>query len=241
MSELKLIVNNKPALFNLYLAKVSVSIRIMAMKMLFDLTNDEIGRVTKSSKNTIGELIKQNNVRDIDRNIYKQRNFTPELIYNLSIVLDLPHRYLADTNATYNMINSFVEYDRTTMESKPISELINDTLTQVKNTQDISRKIYGVKVKNDFFNYEKLYLNARVDIREKFFTVEIHLENEASIDYLGLLSLENTLKVKCEIYIRKAFLRENNKLYIVIPLDDSFKPRIEYLHKRFLWKNLLLP
>ncbi|MFJ7738786.1 hypothetical protein ACIQ2D_20970 [Lysinibacillus sp. NPDC097287] len=241
LNELRHIFNEKPTLFNLYLAKVSITIRVMAMKVIFDFTNEELGRIVKSSGTTIGEFIKQNNVRNINKNVYKQRNFLPELIYNLSIVLDLPHRYLADTNAEYKMINSFVEYDRTTIESKSLFELVDEIITKMKNSLDFRRTIYGVKVENDFFKFEKSFLNTRVDIREKFFTVEIHIENEASIEYSALFILESSLKVKSEMFIRKAILRENNKLYILIPLDDSFKPDILHLQERFLWRNLLLP
>ncbi|MGE7922684.1 hypothetical protein ACQKND_05835 [Viridibacillus arvi] len=103
-----------------------------------------------------------------------------------------------------------------------------------------NRNIYGAKIENEFLKYEKMFLNTRIDIRENFFTVEIHLENEASINYRELVKLESSLKLKSEIFIRNAFLRENKKLYILISIDDSFIPSITQLDERFLWRNMLL-
>lgn len=234
LSELKLIVNDKPDMFNLYLARVPVGMRINAMKAIFGLTNEEISRNTEFSKTRIGDFIRENN--DVESNKF----FSFKLIYQLSIIFDLPHRYFIDASPEYLMFNSFDEYERKLIKKLTLQDLIEETMTGLINKSRMSRDIFGVKIKNDFFDYENKYLNARVDIRKKFFTVEIHLENEASINYCELLKLENSIKMKNEIFIRNAFLRANKKIYISIAADDSYKPSIAHLNERFLWRNKLL-
>lgn len=240
LSELKLIVNDKPEMFNLYLSKVSVGYRIIAMKMIFSLSNEELARNTGYSKTVITDFVRENNELDKNYKVYKQRNFSFELIHDLSIVLDIPHRYIGDARAEFKMINSFVEYERTIIKQLSMQELIGNTIIEMKKKSRESRNIFGVKIKNEFFNYENIYLNARVDIREKFFTVELYLENDASINYRELFHLENSINMKNEIFIRNAFLRANKKLCISILIDDSFTPSVTYLCERFLWRNMLL-
>lgn len=51
--------------------------------------------------------------------------------------------------------------------------------------------------------------------------------------------LENSIGIKHEIFIRNAFLRDNKKLYILIPLNATLKPDVFYLPEEYLWRNVL--
>lgn len=234
LSELKLIVNDKPDMFNLYLARVPVGMRINAMKAIFALTNEEISRNTEFSKTRIGDFIRENN--DFESINF----FSFRLIYQLSIIFDLPHRYFTDVSPEYLIFTSFDEYERKVIKKLTLQNIVEETMTGLIKKPRWNRDIFGVKIKNDFLDYENKYLNARVDIRQKFFTIEIHLENESSINYHELLKLENSIKLKNEIFIRNAFLRANKKLCILIAINESFTPSVTYLCERFLWRNMLL-
>ena len=163
-----------------------------------------------------------------------------DVICRLAIVFDLPFRYLAHNYTEYEMIHSFSEYDALQVKTKNLQELIEEISLEIKSGIKSKRNIYGAKIVNDFFEAgRKTELYSRVDIRKEFFTIEIHFENEANINTRELLKLEELLGVKNEIYIRDAFLRDNKKLYILIPLVESLQHNVIYLQKEFLWRNVL--
>ena len=238
--ELKYIVNDNQYMLNEFLAKISIGLRCRAMKGLLNLTNRDIENFTNFRKSTIGYFISDNMLQNKDRDNESQRNTSIELIYDLAIIYDIPFRYLANNYTKYEMINTFEEYNTRKIKVKKLHEVIEEISVNIKNGFNKKRHFYGVKIINDFFDAgEKKFLYTRVDIREKFFIIEIHLENEANINSLELLKLEKLIGLKHEIYIRNAFLRNNKKLYILIPFDGTLKPDVIYLHKDFLWRNVL--
>ena len=238
--ELNHIVNDNHYMLNEFLAKVSIGLRCRAMKELFNLTNRDVECFIDFGKSSIGNFIKANMSFNKDSDIVSQRNTTLELIYDLAIIYDLPFRYLADPYTRYEMIYSFAEYNTPKIKVKNLLDLIEEILIEMKNKPRNKRNVFGVKIENHFFSAgEKKFLYTRVDIREQFFTIEIHLENHANINSLELLKLEGSIKVSNKIYIRDAFLRDNKKLYILIPLDDSLKTNVIYLQEEFLWRNVI--
>lgn len=109
-------------------------------------------------------------------------------------------------------------------------KLIEEVLIEMNQISRLKRRIFGVRIKNNFFDAgDSKHLCARVDIRENFFTIEIHLDNKANINYSELITLEESIGMKNEIYIRDAFFSK----------DNSIEQNIVYLNKRFLWRNVL--
>lgn len=240
LSELKYLINDNHFLLNEFLSNISIGLRCRAMKGIFNLTNGDIDHFIDFRKSSIGYFISENMLLNKDSEIVSQRNTSLELIYDLAIIFDLPFRYLADTYTKYEMMYSFAEYNTPKIKVKNLHELIEETLLEMNNVYENKRAIFGVKIVNDFFEAgEKKYLYTRVDIREEYFTIEMHLENEANINSSELLKLENSLGIKHEIFIRNAFMRDNKKLYILIPLNASLKPNVVYLDEEHLWRNVL--
>lgn len=232
--ELNYLVNDNHYMLNEFLSNISIGLRCVAMKGLFNLTDIDIETCVDFRKSSIGYFIKNNKMPE------KVVSTRLDVICRLSIVFDLPFRYLAHNYTEYEMVHSFSEYDALQVETKNLQELIGEILLEMKSGIKSKRNIYGVKIVNDFFKAgRKKELYSRVDIRREFFTVEIHLENEANINNPELLKLEKSLGVKNEIYIRNAFLRDNKKLYILIPLVEALQHNVIYLPKEFLWRNVL--
>lgn len=232
------IANKNPTMFNLFMAKVPVGIRITVMKEILKLNNREIASVAGSSKTAIGNFIKDFSSTEINEKITNVRNYSIGLFKDLSIILDLPYRYL-NPDAEFNMLNSFDEYERTSIEYKTLNEVIQEGNNKVKDSNG-GRYISGVKVKNDYFKNENNFLKTRLDIRNNYFSVEIHLENEASLNFTEIIKLQDKLNVRNMMYIRPSFLRPNYKLYIVITSNKSNrKPNIVHLDNEFYWRNVL--
>lgn len=240
LGEINYIINDNHFLLNEFLSIISIGLRCRVMKGILKLTNRDIDSFIDFRKSSIGYFINENMLLNKDSEIVSQRNTSLELIYDLAIIFDLPFRYLANTYTKYEMMYSFEEYNTPKIKVKNLQELIEETLIEMNNVDENKRTIFGVKIVNDFFEAgEKKYLYTRVDIKENFFTIEIHLENEANINSPELLKLENSVGVKHEIFIRNAFLRDNKKLYILIPLNASLKPNVVYLQEEYLWRNVL--
>lgn len=240
LGEINYLINDNHFLLNEFLSNISIGLRCRVMKGIFKLTNRDIDNFIDFRKSSIGYFISENMLLNKDSEIVSQRNTSLELIYDLAIIFDLPFRYLANTYTKYEMIYSFEEYNTPKIKVKNLHELIEETLLEMNNVNGNKRTIFGVKIVNNFFEAgEKKYLYTRVDIRENFFTIEIHLENEANINFSELLKLENSIGVKHEFFIRNAILRDNKKLIILIPLNASLKPNVLYLQEEYLWKNVL--
>lgn len=240
LGELNYIVNDNHYMLNEYLSNISIGLRCRVMKGLFNLTNRDVDNFIDFRKSSIGYFISENMSLNKDSEIVTQRNTSLELIYDLAIVYDLPFRYLANSYTKYEMIYSFAEYNTPKIKVKKLHNLIEEIIFKMTNETKNKRNIFGVKIENDFFEAGgKKYLYARVDLREKFFTIEIYLENEANINSLELLKLEKSIRMKNEIFIRDAFLRDKKKVYILISLDKAFKKNIIYLQDEFLWRNVL--
>ncbi len=231
--ELNYLVNDNVYMLNEFLSNISIGLRCNAMKGLFNLSDLDIENCVDFRKSSIGYFIKNNIMPD---NVISTRL---DVICRLAIVFDLPFRYLAHYTK-YEMLYSFAEYDALQIETKNLRLLIEEILLEAKSGIKSNRNIYGVKIVNDFFKAgRKTELYSRVDIRKEFFTIEIHLENVANINNPELLNLEKSLGVKNEIYIRDAFLRDNKKLYILIPFAEDLQHNVINLPKEFLWRNVL--
>lgn len=248
LNEVKFILNN-PITFNLFLSKISIGVRCMAMKTVFDLNNRQLVDIsyslsqTYNSKTTIGDFINDYLDNSISSNLNKKRTYDPELYYDLSIILDIPFRYLIDPVALYKMTGSFDEYDREKIKLYKFNDLIEELLMISKSMigNGNKRKILGVKIKKeDFFEFGE-DLKTRIDMRDRYFTIEIHIENESDLDFSKIIKLKNLIKAHCKVYIREGFLRENKKLVFLVILDDhSNIPDISYLRNEQLLENLLL-
>lgn len=230
LEEINYIVNHNDYMLNEYLSKLSIGLRCKAFKALLNLTDIEIEHCVDFRKSSIGYFISNNIMTD------KVISTRLDVICRLAIVFDLPYRYLVHHSIGYEMNYSFEEYDALQVQTKNLQELVEEILViGYKN----KRNIFGVKIINDFFKAGgKKELYTRVDIREGFFTIEIHLENLANINNPELLRLEKSLGVKNEIYIRNAFLRDNKKLYILIPFNETIQHNVNYLQSEFLWRNI---
>ncbi|MDN4607169.1 hypothetical protein [Sporosarcina highlanderae] len=219
LSELNYIVNDNQHMLNEFLSKISVGLRCRAMKGIFKLTNRDLEVMSGFGKSAIGYFIQDNMELNKDSIVMAQRNTSLEMLNNLAIILDLPFRYLAYQCTKYQMINDFSEYNTPKIKVRNLYHLIEETLFELKNEPKKKRNIFGVRIENEFQTGENKYLNTRVDIREKFFTIEIHLENHANLNSVDLINLEGALDKSNEIYIRDAFLRDNKKLCILILTD----------------------
>lgn len=240
LKELKYIVNNNQYLLDEFLSIISIGLRCRAMKGLFDLIDDEIASFIDFSSSQISHFIRRNMEYNSESQLISNRTTSLEMIYDLAIILDLPLRYLENTSTEYEMINSFTEYKTPKVKKTNLNKLIEEILIEMNQKSRLKRRIFGVRIKNNFFNAgDSKHIFARVDIREKFFTIEMHLENKANINYSELLKLEESIGMKNEIYIRDSFLRANQKLYILISLEDNKEQNIVYLNKDFLWRNVL--
>lgn len=241
LKELKYIVNNNQYFLDGFLSFISVGLRCRAMKGLFDLIDDEIALFIDYSSSQISHFIRKNMEYNRESKVISQRATSLEMIYDLAIILDLPLRYLENTSTDYEMIKSFTEYKTPKINKMNLNILIEEILIEINQKSRLKRRIFGVRIKNNFFDAgNSKYLCTRVDIREKFFTIEIHLDNKANINYPELKKLEESIGMKNEIFIRDAFLRTNQKLYILISIDDDDNwQNIIYLNKDFLWRNVL--
>ncbi|QFG00366.1 hypothetical protein PB01_17000 [Psychrobacillus glaciei] len=240
LKELKYIVNNNQYLLDGFLSIISIGLRCRVMKGLFDLIDDEIELFIDFSSSQISDFIRKNLEYNRESQVISQRTTSQEMIYDLAIVLDLPSRYLENTSAEYEMINSFTEYKTSKIKKMNLNGLIGEILFEMNQTSRLKRRIFGVKIKNNFFDAgNSRHLFARVDIRENFFTIEMHLVNKANINYPELKKLEESVGMKSEIFIRDAFLRTNQKLCILISIEDNKDQNIVYLNKDLLWRNVL--
>ncbi len=228
--ELNYLVNDNDYMLNEFLAKASIGLRCNAMKGLFNLTDLDIESCIDFRKSSIGYFIKNNIKPD------KVISTRLDVICRLAVVFDLPYRYLIHHSIGYEMNFSFEEYEALQVQTKNLQELVEEILV---NGNKNKRNIFGVKIINDFFKAGgKKELYTRVDIRKGFFTIEIHLENLANINNPELLRLEKSLGVKNEMYIRSAFLRDNKKLCILIPFNETIQHNVNYLQSEFLWRNI---
>ncbi|MFJ5792690.1 hypothetical protein ACIP9G_21755 [Lysinibacillus sp. NPDC093197] len=240
LKELKFVVNDNPNFLDEILSIISIGLRCRAMKGIFNLIDDEIALFIDFSSSQLSHFIRKNMANNKESKLLSERSTSLEMIYDLAIILDLPLRYLVNTSTEYEMTNSFAEYKTPKITKKNLYVLIEEILFEMKLKSRLNRRIFGVKIINEFFNAgNSKYLYARVDIREKFFTIEIHLENKANVNYPELIKLEKSIKMKNEIFIRNAFLRQNQKLCILISIDGIFDQNILYLHRDFLWRNVL--
>jgi len=239
--EIKHLLNANNFIFDTYLTKLTIGVRCLVMKSIFDLDDRELLEISQSynSKTSISKFIKSNFTRESEDHTIKKPQFKIELLYDLAIILDIPFRYLANSNAMFDYIDSFEEYDRYNILRVNFKELIEDATSKSKVMVGEQREIYGVKVKqDDFLLLGEGVLNARVDIRAKYLTIEIHIKNEAHLKYPLILKLQRLVNNRSRIYIRDAFLRLNKKLIFLIIIDDSFIPEINYLNNEFLVDNL---
>lgn len=239
LREITLLINENPNILNLFLSKVSIGVRCLAMKTIFDLTDRQIEDNVSNVRSVVGDFIKGN--LEIEMNEYPKsislRNFSAELIRELSIIYDLPYQYLADQYAEFKLKNSFEEYERTNIKKSTLREIINESILEMKEKR-VNRKIFGVKLENSFIEHLNVkHFNARIDIRKQFFTVEVFLENIQVIEMTTLMTIRNILNgldVSGEIYYRDAFLRDNKKLILLIWVDENF------LKPYYLQEHLLL-
>ena len=231
-----------PDMLNLFLGQTSIGVRCMVMKVVFDLTDRQLERIIGRARSTITDFIKENLIINSDTNDNSQRNFSSKMIRELSIIFDLPYRYLSDSQAEYNLINSFDEYERETIAKISLKKLLEETSEYMTRNSQIDRNIFGIRLEDVFFNNGD-YLNARVDIREKFFIVEMHLRNGTIIKHQAInmmqRMIQSSIKGKCKIYYRNAFMRNNHKLCILICIDDSYIPDLPYLDENVLLDNLM--
>lgn len=242
LKELKYIVNNNQYLLDEFLSIISVGLRCRAMKGLFDLIDDEIALFIDFSSSQISHFIRKNMEYNMESQVISHRTTSLEMIYDLAIILDLPLRYLENTSTEYEMIKSFTEYKTPKIKKMNLNKLIEEILIEMNQISRLKRRIFGVRIKNNFFDAgDSKHICARVDIRENFFTIEMHLHNKANINYPELKKLEESIGIKNKIFIRDAFLRTNQKLYILISIDDddNLGQNIIYLNKEFLWRNVL--
>ena len=83
------------------------------------------------------------------------------------------------------------------------------------------RYIFGARVNREFFDLESNNFNTRVDIREKWFTLEFFIKNEFSLNYFQLKNLLGKIPdVSIEVYLRDSFLRDAKKLSILISIEE---------------------
>ncbi|WP_342026033.1 hypothetical protein AADC60_08080 [Cytobacillus pseudoceanisediminis] len=255
LDELIPLINGKPNVINLFLSKTSIGVRCLVMKTIFGLSDRQIlENVSIGSRSVIGDFIKEN-LEIVELNNYPAakslRNFSSELIRELSIILDLPNRYLADPYAELKLLNTFEEYERANIKTSLLKTVINESIMELndkslKIEQDDKvkyfRKIYGIKLENSFIkNVNAAYFYTRIDVRKNFFTVEVYLENDQVIKMDTIIKIKKLLKgldVSGKIYFRDAFLRVNKKLIIMIWIEEEF-PKPHYLNELLLLENQL--
>ncbi|MGB2871107.1 hypothetical protein [Psychrobacillus psychrotolerans] len=240
LNEVKYLLNDNPMIFNLYLAELTIGVRCLVMKTVFDLDDRKLDELTDTynSKTSIRNFIKSNFTHESkDRTIKRSKN-SIELADEVAIILDLPFRFLAKRNIKYKITDSFDEYDNDFIQIISFKKLIEEVTSNTKRMLGEQRKIFGVKLVVDEFLLEEGPLNTRVDIRANYFTIEIHIKNEASLKYSNILKLQSLIKGKSEIFIRDAFLRSNKKLILLVPTNNSAIPDISYLDKKFQADNL---
>ena len=236
--EFRQIIIGYPDMLNLFLGQTSIGIRCMVMKAIFELNDRQLAGIIGCSKSTISDFINGNLTINSDPNVNPSRNFSANMICKLSIICDLPYRYLSDSQAEYNLVNSFHEYERVTIEKISLIKLVERTIEDTMRNSQSNRMIFGVRLENVFFPNGN-YLNARVDIRQSFFTVEIHFKDDTIISRQVINKIESSIKRKSKIYYRNTFMRNNNKLYILISVDDSYFPVLPYLNDNLLIDNLM--
>lgn len=220
LSEVKYLVGN-PIKFNLFLFQLPIGGRCIVMKEVLLLNNRQVAENADFSKTTIGDFIKENLSHNKSSNISHNRNFSVSLFCELAIIFDIPFKYLAYDNIVYKMNNAFDEYETTVITNITFTELINKTFSISENHLPSQKiKIFGAKVVNDFFENENKYLYTRIDIRENWFTIELHILNQSSINYNDIYKLKNFIGSDIKIYIRDAFLRENKKIIILFSQHD---------------------
>lgn len=245
LDEFKTILKRNPQMINLFLGKASIGVRCMVMKVVLDLRDRQLLEAislikprTIESRSTITDFIKDNLKINKDE-ITSSRNFSYRMILNLSVILDIPARFLADPNAEYIMNDSFDEYARDIIEEKPLDQLITDILNVMSGKKEYNRKIFGVKIYNHYFKEERGILYTRVDIRKNFFIIEMHLAKDTIVNSNNINKIKSVLKFDVEIYYRDAFMRGNKKLVFLISIDDSKKTDVSYLMRDDLLENSL--
>ncbi|WP_342541908.1 hypothetical protein MHH33_12625 [Paenisporosarcina sp. FSL H8-0542] len=241
LTEVKHLLNANPLIFDHFLSKLTIGVRCLVMKTVFDLDDRELIEMSEiyNSKTTISKFIRSNFTNESQDSTIKNPQFKIELLYDLAIILDIPFRYLANPDTLFDYIDSFDEYDRNNIQRVSFKELIEDAANKSKVMVGDQRKIYGVKVKqDDFLLLGEGILNTRVDIRARYFTIEIHIKNDANLKYPVFLKLQRLINARSRIYIREAFLRLNKKLIFLITIDDSYIPDITYLNNDLLADNI---
>lgn len=241
LNEVKYLLFANPMLLNLFLAKLPIGARCLVMKSIFDLNDRQIEELspTYNSKTSISNFIKSNFTNESKNHTFKKGKNTIDFIYNLSIILDIPSRFLANPYALSKVTSTFEEYDQETIQIVTFQKLIEDAINKTKNMIGEQRTVFGVKINHfDFVLLDEGLVNARVDIRAKYFTLECHIKNEAILNYTNILKIQRSIGRKSEIFIRDAFLRRNKKLIILINTDYSVVPKISYLGQELRMDHL---
>lgn len=234
LNEVKYLLTANPILLNIFLGKLTIGARCLVMKSIFDLNDRQLVELSReyNSKSSIGNFIKNNLTNESKDLSIKSVKTSMDFVNDLSIILDIPSRFLANPNTVYKMTSAFDEYDQEKVQKVTFKELIEDALCKTRKMIGEQRTVFGVKIiHNDFILLDEGLVNTRVDIRAKYFTIECHFKNEASVSYSNILKLRKIIGRRSEIYIRNAFLRTNKKLIILIASDNFVIPNISYLDK----------
>ncbi len=232
LNEVKYLLTANPMLLNLFLAKLTIGARCLVMKSIFDLNDRQIEELSPAynSKTSISNFIRSNFTNESKDLTFKKGKNTIDFVNDLSIILDIPSRFLANPNALYKMTSTFDEYDQEKIQIVTFKKLIEDAICKNQKMIGEQRTVFGVKINHsDFVLLDEGLVNTRVDIRAKYFTIECHIKNEAILSYSNILKLQKLIGGKSEIYIRDAFLRTNKKLIILVTTDYSVIPNISYL------------
>lgn len=240
LNEVKYLIKADPIVFNLFFAKLTIGVRCLVMKTIFDL-NDRLVQETSSynSKTSISNFIESNFSYEAKDHTIKKVKIPMESVYELSIILDVPSRYLASNNARYKISNSFDEYENDNIRIVSLKKLIEEVTLKANKMIGIQRKIFGVNIKReDFFSLEEDLLNTRVDIRSKYFTIEIHLLKNESFKYTEILKIQRLIQGKSKVFIQNAFLRSNKKLVFLVYVDEYVIPEISYLYEELNLDNI---
>lgn len=240
LNEAKYLINYDPLIYNDYLAKLTIGIRCLVMKSVLNLTDRQLIALTSyNSKTSISKFISSNFTSDTNDIINKKPNFSIKLLFELAIILDIPFNYLVNTKNVYSVTNSSEEYNNVEIQEVSLKEIIEIGISKSKKSIGEQREIFGVRIKNPgLFKLEKLLLNTRVDVRSRYFTIEINIEEDGSLNYQDLLKVQSIIKIRNEVFIRDAILRKSKKLILLIMVDNLVVPDISYLNDKYRLENL---
>jgi DNA-binding transcriptional MerR regulator len=199
--------------FNLFIENVTVGCRFLAMKALLHLKIADIVANSGYSKTTIYDFINDN------LQVNQYRYFSDNLVYHLSIILDLPYKYFM-SHSIRTKINSYDEYELESITTVSFEKALCLINSKLKDTKKSNREIFGLIIENSIFKYEVGYLFTRVDIRRNWYTIEIYLSNPLSINNHALKEMLKFTNGESQFFIRDAFLREGKKLILRVCLED---------------------